>query len=253
MKGKDIIKLNKQLISTFIEQHTLAPAMQSIDKNIDVAIRLGDYAAIITYFSKKIRIDYDCKDSDIKKIKMLESLQFTTKSLESDSKALATFMDSTCTKKCLFPFIRDQLDWICICILSANYLSARILMRSALELLINISSNINGSMKEKIESIKYYNECEKKEIGELWDTLCAWCHPYGKWIKNICPIYIANSPIYHPQHFEDCIQLFEKLVDVFIILALEHFRFDVSDFITNAVKKKINITRYKNLYKRLAG
>ena len=45
---------------------------------------------------------------------------------------------------------------------ATDYLSSIILMRSLFELLIGISTNKNGSMKDRIKSINFFDEKEKK-------------------------------------------------------------------------------------------
>ena len=76
---------------------------------------------------------------------------------------------------------------------ATDYLSSIILMRSLFELLIGISTKVNGSMKERIDSIDFLKSDEKKNLKKFWDILCAWSHPYGKWWKEVCPNYMVQD------------------------------------------------------------
>ena len=66
---------------------------------------------------------------------------------------------------------------------SNDYLGFIILLRTVFELLIGISTEKTGSMKERIYSIDFIEEDDKKSIHNFWNELSACSDPYGKWIK----------------------------------------------------------------------
>jgi hypothetical protein len=74
---------------------------------------------------------------------------------------------------------------------STDYLGAIVLFRTVFELLISIYTENNGSMREKIYSIDFFEEEDKKTVHEFWNELSAWSHPYGKWIKK----YVLNFTV----------------------------------------------------------
>lgn len=113
---------------------------------------------------------------------------------------------------------------------STDYLSAIILMRSLFELLIGISTEVNGSMKARINSICFYREEEKKELSKTWDSLCAWAHPYGKWEKYICPIAFGTGRIYNPKLFEMSLDFSHKILDFMLSSIFEILKLSASDF-----------------------
>lgn len=63
---------------------------------------------------------------------------------------------------------------------ATDYLGSIVLMRSLFELLVGISTEITGSMKERISSIDFLSSEEKNNVKKFWDNLCSWSHPYGK-------------------------------------------------------------------------
>ena len=81
-----------------------------------------------------------------------------------------------------------------------------------------------GSMSERIESINYLSEDEHKLIKKAWNKLNAWAHPYGKWEKNVCPVFYSHEPMYHPTHYKECISSLTTLTDLFLTIATEKFK-----------------------------
>ncbi len=113
---------------------------------------------------------------------------------------------------------------------STDYLSAIVLMRSLFELLVGISTDLNAPMKEKIKSICFFDEQEKKEISNTWKLLCAWAHPYGKWEKYVCPKAFSAGRIYNPKLFEQCLEYSYKILDFMLTSIFELFDLSSSDF-----------------------
>jgi hypothetical protein len=100
-------------------------------------------------------------------------------------------------------------------------------MRSVFELLINLATTQSGGMSKRVDGVPYLTLDEKRTIKRTWKELCSWGHPYEKWLENICPIYISYKPImYHPKHFEGCVNLLEKIIDIYLVVSKEYFGMD---------------------------
>jgi hypothetical protein len=146
------------------------------------------------------------------------------------------------SRKCLLTYLSRELNWITISILSASYVSSMILMRATFELITGIASRDTGGMVCRIASISFVNESEKDALKKLWNRLCAWGHPYGKWLKEICPIYSAHEPVYHKALCEMCIGELEKIVDFYVVVALAKYEIKIPMFVAMLKKYKLDIT-----------
>lgn len=104
---------------------------------------------------------------------------------------------------------------------ATDYLSSIILMRSLFELLIGISTKVNGSMKERLDSIDFLKSDEKKDLKKFWDILCAWSHPYGKWFKEVCPKLYGTGRFYQPRMFNQCLGYSDTLLDFMLTVTVE--------------------------------
>jgi hypothetical protein len=109
-----------------------------------------------------------------------------------------------------------------LCLLGAtDYLSSIILMRSLFELLIGISTKVNGGMKKRLDSIDFLSSEEKEFLKEYWDNLCKWSHPYGKWLKEVCPIAYGADRSYQPRMFKQCLAYSDNLLDFMLTVIVE--------------------------------
>lgn len=128
-------------------------------------------------------------------------------------------------------------------------------MRSSLEFLINVSAPTkSGSMKKRINGIEYFSTDEKDEIYRLWKKLCSWVHPYESWIKKMCPIYISCEPLrYHPVLFEECVELLEKVIDVYCVIIIEHYHMDLKRFFKTKNGLPLQLEYYPMSLKRLSA
>ncbi|MHA1280509.1 MAG: hypothetical protein ACTSQ8_25405 [Candidatus Helarchaeota archaeon] len=236
MDEKRQMKKLKKLISDYLKEYTLNPAMKSIEENVFIAYKLGNILVTLRASEQSMgQIGFEFKPlqkSDINKndIEKLKNIAKGNECSKCDIDFLKHITSKMCSKRCLLPYLDRQLNWIVISIISCSYLSSIIEMRSIFELLMNVSTKSNGSMSEKIDAISFFNLSEKKKIKKIWKELCSWSHPYGKWLKNMCPIYVSHKPIYHPKHFEDCINMLEKVFDIYLVICKRHFKMDVSIF-----------------------
>lgn len=104
---------------------------------------------------------------------------------------------------------------------ATDYLSSIILMRSLFELLIGISTKVNGSMKIRLDSIDFLNSDEKKFLKKYWDNLCKWVHPYRKWLKEVCPKLYGTGRFYQPRMFNQCLEYSDNLLDFMLTVIVE--------------------------------
>ena len=114
---------------------------------------------------------------------------------------------------------------------STDYLSAIILMRTLFELLAGISTDLNGSMKDRIKSIYFLDEQEKKDLAKTWDLLCAWAHPYGKWEKYVCPKAFGTGRFYNPSLFKQSLDYSHKILDFMLAAIFEILNLSASDYL----------------------
>ena len=155
------------------------------------------------------------------------------------------------SKKYLLTYLSRELKWITISILSASYVSSMILMRATFELIIGIASRDSDGMVSRIASISFIHESEKGALTKLWYRLCAWGHPYGKWLKEICPIYSAHEPLYHKALCNMCIEELEKIVDFYVVVALAKYEIKIPMFVAMLKKYQLDITGLDLITKRI--
>jgi hypothetical protein len=113
---------------------------------------------------------------------------------------------------------------------ATDYLGAMILLRSVFELLVGIATTENGSMRDRISSISFLDSDEKDNLQKLWNELSAWAHPYGKWVKNICPKFYGTGRNHHPVTFGQCLGYSDQILDLAIAITLDHFKLSVENY-----------------------
>jgi len=232
---KKIKEKVKEYILEYVKSQTSNPVVVSFDENPDIAIKLGNLlSAFYSCIEAVGNFKYDfCVESsssisedDIRRLEILTKKKCLSK---DDKLFLGKLIPKSCSKTCLIPYISNLMNWIVISILSAQYLSSMILMRSIFEITINLLSNNKGGMSTKIDNISFFNNNQKDDIKKTWDSLCSWSHPYKRWLKNICPIYMAHSPLYHPEHFKASVKFMEKVMDLFLVVCKEHFKMNIHE------------------------
>lgn len=226
----------KEYVLKYVESQTSNPVVVSFDENPDIAIKLGNLLVAFNACIEAVgNLKYDfCMESsssisedDIRRLEILT----TKKCLSEDDKVFFGHVISrSCSKVCLIPYISKQINWIVVSILSAHYLSSIILMRSIFELTIDLlADNTEVGKGKKIDNMSFFDDNQKRDIKKTWRSLCSWSHPYGKWLKNMCSIYMAHPPLYHPEHFRTSIEFLEKVMDLFLVVCKEHFKMNVQD------------------------
>jgi len=106
---------------------------------------------------------------------------------------------------------------------ATDYLGAMILLRSVFELLIGVATAEHGNMRTRIFSISYLDNYEKDNMQKLWNELSAWAHPYGRWVKNICPKSYGTGRHHHPVMFNQCLGYSDQILDLMLTITIAHF------------------------------
>jgi hypothetical protein len=252
-KSDETSELNKvkEYVRAYVENQTSKPVLVSIDENPDVAIKLGNLLVAFTacigaigncQYDFSLRNSSSISQNDISRLEILTKKECFS---EDDKVFLGHLIPKSCSKACLVPYISKQMNWIVVSILSAHYLSSIILMRSILELTIALLANEKGGLSKKINSISVFDDNQKSDIKKTWDSLCSWSHPYNKWLKNMCPIYMAHPPLYHPEHFKTSIEFLEKVIDIFLVVCKEHFKMNIKELRKRVETLSIDLSDFR--------
>lgn len=256
----------RKIVSKYLDEYVKTPSLETVDKDFFAQSRLVSLLVIVKnliFMVNEHGTDFDeeylsnLSDSEInEKMELfkeaIDSGSYSELEERVDVKEMNQFMLDAGSKKFLLVYLERELNWIAISILSASYISSLILMRAIFELIVAIASPQTDSMKTRIANITFLEESEKKELVKLWYQLCAWGHPYGKWIKEICPVYSAHSPIYHPALCEMCMKKLDQIVDLFAVVILNRFKIEPIKFVDMANKFGIDITGLELLETHLA-
>jgi len=137
---------------------------------------------------------------------------------------------------------------------ATDYLGSIVLLRSIFELLIGISTDLNGKMKERIDSIDFLTDDENRKIYKLWRELSSWAHPYGKWLKNVCPRFYGIGRNYHPELFTKCLSYSDAILDFMLTITIEHFKLAPEEYLNKykEISRHIDFKKVSNLEMFLA-
>ena len=76
-------------------------------------------------------------------------------------------------------------------------------------------------MRKAITSEDFLKSNEKKTLKKFWDNLCGWLHPYGKWLKEVCPKLYGTGRFYQPRMFNQCVEYSNNLLDFMLTVIVE--------------------------------
>lgn len=235
----------KKSIGCYLDNRVLKPALQTVDQEFTVQKDIATILVILAhteqlilnhgeelYLENLASLSKEQLDEIVHTLKPFiakpDEINYTSKVHE--------IIDNQVNKKHLLSYLIREINWISISILSASYISSLILIRSIFELLIGIATSQLGGMSRKIESVNFLTTEEHKRLKDAWNKLNAWAHPYGKWEKEICPIYYSNQPLYHPTIYKECFSFLTLLIDLFLTIAVEKFKINPLE-ITESSKK----------------
>jgi len=127
-------------------------------------------------------------------------------------------------EKNALPFIFKEVNWILISILSSSYASAKILNRSLFEMVIQfMTTKPNSGMGDMIDGIKIITIERKKILKTKWKELNKWAHPFGHWLKEICPVYWFNYANYNEFLCSNCINDISLIIELIILISYKTF------------------------------
>jgi len=250
MDKKSQAKELRNIIERYIDQNVKIPTFETVDKDFHAQDRI---ASILTL----LRVSLDCirEQGSFFDEEYMSSVNLTKQEWERQVDILvkdvyidrtsqegAKILESYSTRKYLLAYVNKEMNWVAVSILSASYISASILMRSIFELLIGIATRKTGKMGDRIETISFLSPKEKIEMRKLWGDLCSWSHPYGKWVKEACPVFISFRPMFHSRLCTLSIGRLERLTDLLLVIALEKFKVDKEDLLRRINKYKIDVS-----------
>lgn len=193
-----------RVMRVVLEREIIEPFIQSVCSDVEVSLKLSS-ALVLTRYTEQIVVKLPINDTlgpdKIKKCSLF--LGYFGKIYQSSLFSLG----------------------------STDYLSAIILMRTLFELLVGISTEVNGSMKnDRIDSIYFFDKLEKKDLNKTWKLLCAWAHPYGKWEKYVCPKAFGTGRFYNPSLFKQSLDCSHKILDFMLTAIFEILNLSASDY-----------------------
>ena len=250
----------KEVIEDYLNKFVKLPTFETCENDIFAQHKIVCCLTLLTMSIHVIQKKGVCVDLEYlkelpeqKREKRIKSLEKIIKKLEEGegSEEAIKIMKDSHTRKFLLPYLEREFNWVVVSILSASYISAFVLMRSILELLVEIATNKRGSStKESIKSISFLSSTEQGEIKNFWKHLSGWSHPYGgKWEREVCPIYISHRPRYHVKFCTQAIEDLMKLVDFFLVIGLEKFKISKNDFLKEAENEdfdNLDLTLFQN-------
>ncbi|MBW2341572.1 MAG: hypothetical protein JRF50_14735 [Deltaproteobacteria bacterium] len=171
----------KKQIELVLRREFIAPFIDSIRQDPVLSLKLSN-AFVLLRVSEQIIVELDKKQ------------------VEADEN-----VEAVRGKTLFLGYLRKIYQSALLLIGATDYLGAMILLRSVFELLVGVATIENGSMRDRISSIGSLDSGEKDDLQKLWNELSAWAHPYGKWVKNICPKFYGTGRNDHPVTFSQCL------------------------------------------------
>ena len=244
----------REVVTEFLSTNVLKPSIDTVETSILTQSRLANLVFIMNQIVDLIQnegLSFDkeyLKSLPLKKIEeRIEALNDLLEEGESEEFYGDDFIklfDESSSKIFLTSYLRKEINWISVSILSASYLSVLVLMRAVFMLLICMATRApeEMGMSNRIDKISFLSTDEQKRVKKLWRRLNGWAHPYGKWAKEICPIFIEQKSIYHPRLAELCLNEINNIIDLFLTIAVTKYELDVKKIERLIVEKDIEIS-----------
>jgi len=255
----------RTVVSEYYDTVVNEPAIETVSKDILGQARIASLIALVRTITRLVQTDGLTFDKDYLRAlskdeidKHIESLNAAIESNESGyveindkMRKSIEFLQDASSRQYLLPYFVRETHWISVSLLSASYISSLVLMRAYFELIIGIATRETGMMNDRILSLPELSMEEKKSLQLLWYRLCAWGHPYGKWFKEVCPIYLSHKPLYHSRLFNLCLKEFVHLVDFFSVVVINKYGLSLAVVRLELAKAKIDVGEFELLYPRL--
>ena len=203
----------KELVSKYLDEKIKLPVLSTITHDPIAFLRWSN-SFVLLRLSERLIVGHDF---EVEKNKDHQHAEEAHEDVEK--------------KRLYLGYLGKELESSLVLLGSTDYIGSLILMRSVLELLIGIATDITGSIKRRIWAIDFLSESEKKTIHKLWNELNAWAHPYGRWRKELCPKLYGCGNNFHPPLFEECLNHLDTIVDLMLTITVEQFKLDVATYI----------------------
>jgi uncharacterized small protein (DUF1192 family) len=231
MKEEQLFQEVEKHVRSYLDSFVTLPCVEMIRKDPHCHLRVVSILARVRYLTQQvlhhgcdIDKEYLSRLSPSELERRIDILQrFIDSDEPDDAQEAHHYLMSDNSRKYLLAYVSRELNWVIVSIMSASYISALVLMRSVFELLIGIATRTEGSMGARVDGIAFLHEDERKEMLKLWNRLCGWSHPYGRWIKEVCPIFVAYDPSFHSQLCGHCLDELCCLVDFYAVTALSKY------------------------------
>jgi len=264
-ESEELLQSLRIAVSSYLENRVSKPALETVTKNLTGQARVANLTVLIRALFEEARacgLDYDrdfltsLPTGEIEaRIKVLcevaESKDGANPRTRDVLQSAARYLASDTSRKYLLEYVERELNWIVVSTLSASYVSALILMRSVLELLVGIATRTTGKMRVRVDSVACLDGTEKKRLNRLWTRLCGWSHPYAKWITEVCPVYSGHAPTYHRRLFGLCLDELLELTDLLASVVVAKYELEPARLGVRFNQERIALTEFRSLSKRL--
>jgi hypothetical protein len=196
----------KQQIELVLKREFMDPFINSVRQEPAISLKLSN-AFVLLYVCEQLIVEFDKKRA-----------------------AAGENVEAIREKTLLLGYLGKIYQSALLLTGATDYLGAMILLRSIFELLIGIATTKGGSMRERISSIAYLESEEKQGLQKLWNDLSAWAHPYGKWVKSICPRFYGLGRNYHSPAFSQSLGYSDRILDLMLTITLDHFEIDPESY-----------------------
>ncbi len=228
----------EQYVMSYLDTLTRSPCINMIRKHPHSHLRVVSLLARVIYLTQQVLSygsDFDMKHLDSLSPEELnqriDTLQRFFNGDDPDhvdvTQDIHRYLMSADSQKHLLAYVSREFNWVVVSIMSASYISSLVLMRSIFELLVGVATKTTGKMKERVDGISFLHEDEHKEILKLWRRLCGWSHPYGRWVKEVCPVYVQQAPFFHKRLCKHCLDELCCLVDFYAVTALSKYEIPI--------------------------
>lgn len=258
---EELVRRTREAVGGWIDSYVKAPIFETIEQGLFEQTRVANVLACCEVFERLVReegsdIDFEYLKSlpEREVRRRLQVLQeYAEREGESEDELMmdvSRALEDGSTRKYLLLYFHSETHWIAASIMATAYISSLILTRSLFELVIGIATRKTGTMGAKLDAIGFLDLEEKRAVKRTYGELCSWSHPYGKWLREVCPIF-ASRPAYHPELFRSCVEKLEAVTDLMLVVAVDKFEVDRVQLVSEMNKESVDLSRFSSLAKRV--